>query len=172
MHFSGLDVLGPTAGSVARLLQDREVELWESKRIVASPRGGPAPVRSAGISLPCLLNRKPTTDGQLGYFRCAPVLPRCQHRFARRSAPRLALRRTCEYVPALASAADGPLRRRRAPPSHRMSTRQCGCPSTIRKHLSHAHGAFRRRAPCAATWDARSVAHSSETRAVPMGPGY
>ncbi|KAF8263236.1 AAA domain-containing protein [Lactarius quietus] len=37
VHFSGLDVLGPTAGAVARLLQDREVELWEGKRIVASP---------------------------------------------------------------------------------------------------------------------------------------
>ena len=73
--------------------------------------------------LPRLPDRKPTTDGQLGYFRCAPVLPRCQHRFARRSAPRLALRRTCEYVPALASAADGPLRRRRAPASHRMPAR-------------------------------------------------
>ena len=36
VHFSGLDVLGPTAGAVARLLQDREVELWEGKRIVAS----------------------------------------------------------------------------------------------------------------------------------------
>ncbi|KAH8982346.1 AAA domain-containing protein [Lactarius hatsudake] len=37
VHFSGFDVLGPTAGAIARLLQDREVELWEGKRIVASP---------------------------------------------------------------------------------------------------------------------------------------
>ncbi|KAI0296956.1 AAA domain-containing protein [Multifurca ochricompacta] len=36
VHFSGLDVLGPTAGAIARLLQDREIELWEGKRIVAS----------------------------------------------------------------------------------------------------------------------------------------
>ena len=36
VHFSGLDVLGTTAGAIARLLQDREVELWEGKRIVAS----------------------------------------------------------------------------------------------------------------------------------------
>ncbi|KAI0265323.1 AAA domain-containing protein [Gloeopeniophorella convolvens] len=36
VHFSGLDVLGATAGSIARLLQDREVELWEGKRIVAA----------------------------------------------------------------------------------------------------------------------------------------
>ncbi|KAH8984497.1 AAA domain-containing protein [Lactarius hatsudake] len=37
VHFSGFDVLGPTAGAIARLLQDREVELWEGMRIVASP---------------------------------------------------------------------------------------------------------------------------------------
>ncbi|KAH9007354.1 AAA domain-containing protein, partial [Lactarius deliciosus] len=36
VHFSGFDVLGPTAGAIAWLLQDREVELWEGKRIVAS----------------------------------------------------------------------------------------------------------------------------------------
>ncbi|KAH9046612.1 AAA domain-containing protein [Lactarius hengduanensis] len=36
VHLSGFDVLGPTAGAIARLLQDREVELWEGKRIVAS----------------------------------------------------------------------------------------------------------------------------------------
>ncbi|KAF8508458.1 AAA domain-containing protein [Hysterangium stoloniferum] len=36
VHLSSLDVIGPTAGSIARLLQDREIELWEGKRIVAS----------------------------------------------------------------------------------------------------------------------------------------
>jgi hypothetical protein len=51
VHFSGLDVLGPTAGAVARLLQDREVELWEGKRIVAS-LGNNRLVRS-DISLSC-----------------------------------------------------------------------------------------------------------------------
>ncbi|KAJ6597514.1 AAA domain-containing protein [Mycena vulgaris] len=35
VHLSGLDVIGPTAGSLARLIQDREVELWGGKRIVA-----------------------------------------------------------------------------------------------------------------------------------------
>jgi hypothetical protein len=45
VHFSGFDILGPTAGAVARLLQDREVELWEGWRIVTS-RG-----RWAGASL-------------------------------------------------------------------------------------------------------------------------
>ncbi|OBZ76548.1 von Willebrand factor A domain-containing protein 8 [Grifola frondosa] len=34
VHLSGLDVIGSTAGSIARLMQDREVELWETKRIV------------------------------------------------------------------------------------------------------------------------------------------
>lgn len=36
VHLSSLDVIGSTAGSIARLLQDREIELWEGKRIVAS----------------------------------------------------------------------------------------------------------------------------------------
>lgn len=35
LHLSGLDVIGSTAGSLARLVQDREIELWENKRIVA-----------------------------------------------------------------------------------------------------------------------------------------
>jgi von Willebrand factor A domain-containing protein 8 len=35
VHLAGLDVVGSTAGSLARLVQDREVELWMSKRIVA-----------------------------------------------------------------------------------------------------------------------------------------
>jgi von Willebrand factor A domain-containing protein 8 len=39
VHLSNLDVIGPTAGSIARLLEDREIELWEGKRIVASTTG-------------------------------------------------------------------------------------------------------------------------------------
>ncbi|KAJ7230837.1 AAA domain-containing protein [Mycena haematopus] len=35
VHLSGLDVIGPTAGALARLVQDREAELWAGKRIVA-----------------------------------------------------------------------------------------------------------------------------------------
>ncbi|RDB28140.1 von Willebrand factor A domain-containing protein 8 [Hypsizygus marmoreus] len=35
LHLSGLDVIGSTAGSLARFIQDREIELWENKRIVA-----------------------------------------------------------------------------------------------------------------------------------------
>ncbi|PPR05936.1 hypothetical protein CVT24_006658 [Panaeolus cyanescens] len=34
VHLSGLDVIGSTAGSLSRLVQDREIELWEGKRIV------------------------------------------------------------------------------------------------------------------------------------------
>lgn len=34
VHLAGLDVLGATAGSLSRLVQDREIELWEGKRIV------------------------------------------------------------------------------------------------------------------------------------------
>ncbi|CCM05477.1 uncharacterized protein FIBRA_07698 [Fibroporia radiculosa] len=34
VHMSGIDVIGSTAGSLARLMQDREVELWEGQRLV------------------------------------------------------------------------------------------------------------------------------------------
>lgn len=35
VHLSGTDTIGATAGSLSRLTQDREIELWEGKRIVA-----------------------------------------------------------------------------------------------------------------------------------------
>jgi len=34
VHLAGLDVIGSTAGSLSRIFQDREIELWEGKRIV------------------------------------------------------------------------------------------------------------------------------------------
>lgn len=34
VHLSGLDVIGSTAGSLSRVVQDREIELWEGKRVV------------------------------------------------------------------------------------------------------------------------------------------
>ncbi|TFK52963.1 hypothetical protein OE88DRAFT_1733940 [Heliocybe sulcata] len=34
VHLSGMDVIGSTAGSLARFVQDREIELWEGRRIV------------------------------------------------------------------------------------------------------------------------------------------
>ena len=40
VHLSGFDVVGPTAGSLARLLQDREAELWETSRIVSEIDSG------------------------------------------------------------------------------------------------------------------------------------
>ncbi|KAH9010140.1 AAA domain-containing protein [Lactarius hengduanensis] len=47
----GFDVLGPTAGTIARLLQDREVELWEGKRIVASLGDDMGPMNSPDITI-------------------------------------------------------------------------------------------------------------------------
>ena len=35
VHLSGFDVVGATAGSLSRLFQDREIELWEAKRVVS-----------------------------------------------------------------------------------------------------------------------------------------
>ena len=35
LHLAGIDVIGSTAGSLSRLVQDRELELWEGKRIVS-----------------------------------------------------------------------------------------------------------------------------------------
>ena len=40
VHLSSLDVIGSTAGSLARFVQDREIELWEGKRIVADASPG------------------------------------------------------------------------------------------------------------------------------------
>jgi hypothetical protein len=36
LHLAGLNVIGATAGSLARLVQDRETELWEGKQIVSN----------------------------------------------------------------------------------------------------------------------------------------
>lgn len=36
VHLAGLDVIGATAGSITRLIADREIELWEGKRIVGA----------------------------------------------------------------------------------------------------------------------------------------
>ena len=40
VHLEGIDVIGSTAGSLARLVQDREVELWEGKRLVGECETG------------------------------------------------------------------------------------------------------------------------------------
>ncbi|KAG2007118.1 MDN1 midasin family protein [Coprinopsis cinerea AmutBmut pab1-1] len=48
-HLSGLDVIGSTAGSLSRLIQDRETELWEGKRIVG--QASPEELESGELSL-------------------------------------------------------------------------------------------------------------------------
>ncbi|KAI9056427.1 hypothetical protein FKP32DRAFT_1599153 [Trametes sanguinea] len=52
VHLSGLDVIGSTAGSLARLVQDREVELWEKKRIVRRLLNGEEPSEDLSVAHP------------------------------------------------------------------------------------------------------------------------
>lgn len=53
VHLAGVDVLGPTLGSLARLMQDREVELWAGLRATLS-RSGLDSAKSAFASIdPC-----------------------------------------------------------------------------------------------------------------------
>jgi len=61
LHLSGLDVIGSTAGSLSRMVQDREIELWEGKRIVggASPEEVRQPfyvIRSGAQNFMCRSN--------------------------------------------------------------------------------------------------------------------
>jgi von Willebrand factor A domain-containing protein 8 len=49
VHLSGLDVIGSTAGSLSRLIQDGETELWEGKRIVG--QATPDEVASGELSV-------------------------------------------------------------------------------------------------------------------------
>ncbi len=51
IHLAGVDVLGPTLGSLSRLLQDRELELWNGARMTegdASVQTAPA-VKAADL---------------------------------------------------------------------------------------------------------------------------
>ncbi|CBQ70003.1 conserved hypothetical protein [Sporisorium reilianum SRZ2] len=41
IHLAGVDVLGPTLGSLARLLQDRELELWNGARMTEAQSSAP-----------------------------------------------------------------------------------------------------------------------------------
>ncbi|KAI0703059.1 AAA domain-containing protein [Cytidiella melzeri] len=50
VHLSGIDVIGPTAGSLARLMQDREAELWEGKRLVQ--QADPEEISTGQLSVP------------------------------------------------------------------------------------------------------------------------
>ncbi|KAF9485607.1 hypothetical protein BDN70DRAFT_847463 [Pholiota conissans] len=49
LHLAGLDVIGSTAGSLSRIFQDREVELWEHKRVVAE--ASPEELNSGELSV-------------------------------------------------------------------------------------------------------------------------
>ncbi|TDL27843.1 hypothetical protein BD410DRAFT_781753 [Rickenella mellea] len=49
LHLAGMDVIGPTGGSLSRLMQDRETELWEGKRIVAE--ASDSEISSEGLSV-------------------------------------------------------------------------------------------------------------------------
>ncbi|KAI5120535.1 hypothetical protein M0805_004543 [Coniferiporia weirii] len=48
VHLSGIDVIGATAGSLSRLTQDRETELWEGQRMVAG--NGESEASTHGLS--------------------------------------------------------------------------------------------------------------------------
>ncbi|KAH7919391.1 hypothetical protein BV22DRAFT_1199497 [Leucogyrophana mollusca] len=50
VHLDGFDVTGATGGSLARFMQDREIELWESKRIVAEASDGEASTGQLSIA--------------------------------------------------------------------------------------------------------------------------
>ncbi|CDO72121.1 hypothetical protein BN946_scf184962.g64 [Trametes cinnabarina] len=54
VHLSGMDVIGSTAGSLARLMQDREIELWEKKRIVRRLLEGEDPSEDLSVAHPSL----------------------------------------------------------------------------------------------------------------------
>ena len=54
VHLSGIDVIGQTAGSLSRLMQDREMELWEGKRLVAQAEAEEVGIRFIDL-LPLLL---------------------------------------------------------------------------------------------------------------------
>ncbi|KAI0036975.1 AAA domain-containing protein [Vararia minispora EC-137] len=88
VHLDGLDVLGLTAGALARLTQDREVELWEAQRVVAAMDADEVgPHASDGLStvhpsfrlLATASGAQPLrdwlTDEHANMFFCVPALP-------------------------------------------------------------------------------------------------
>ncbi|KAI0315297.1 AAA domain-containing protein [Amylostereum chailletii] len=88
VHLSGLDVLGLTAGSLARLTQDRELELWEGNRIVASMSEDEvfdglstthASFRMISTSSKSAPLRDWLTDEHANMFFTVPALPMAPH---------------------------------------------------------------------------------------------
>ncbi|KAH7915875.1 AAA domain-containing protein [Hygrophoropsis aurantiaca] len=54
VHLDGLDVSGATGGSLARFMQDREIELWEGKRIVGTATEQETTVGELSVAHPSL----------------------------------------------------------------------------------------------------------------------
>ncbi len=95
LHLSGLDVVGATAGSISRLLHDREIELWVGRRIVIdASRNEVGSTQTTSMSN-CI---DACQDFVRRAFRGSPFLP--YHQYSKQVSPieGLARRRTCEYV--------------------------------------------------------------------------
>lgn len=88
MHLAGVDVIGATAGSLARLVQDREIELWESKRIVAEANKDE--VRILNSISPHIPIAHLLAVGQWRAQYCSPLFPNNQYRIKVTSSERLA----------------------------------------------------------------------------------
>ena len=105
VHLSGVDVLGPTAGSLARLLQDREMELWEGKRIVAQI--DPEEVCGDRMRARHELSRFSVAFLRRN-FNASSVLSCLGHRVQVSASQGLAIRRTRQYVLPRLDATNGP----------------------------------------------------------------
>jgi hypothetical protein len=92
LHLSGIDVLGPTAGSLSRLMQDREVELWGSSRIVSElPPDAVRYLQLRGI----LLNNTLYLSELRRPLYNPSIFPRSQHHFKISISEGLARGRAC-----------------------------------------------------------------------------
>lgn len=95
LHLSGLDVVGANAGSISRLLHDREIELWVGRRIVIdASHDEVGSTQTTSISY-CI---DTCQDFVRRAFCSSPFLPYHQHSKQVSPIERLARRRTCEYV--------------------------------------------------------------------------
>ena len=71
IHLAGVDVLGPTLGSLSRLLQDRELELWNGARMTETDSlTEPDPKDAAAKNLADLL-----TGSNIGAGEIVPIQP-------------------------------------------------------------------------------------------------
>ena len=164
VHLAGLDVIGSTAGSLARLTQDREVELWEQKRIVRR-------VVDDEVSLHlswCMVAPDIIFAGTLARpIRRTPRVPRDQHRVQVAPAQRLALRRAREHVLPRRGAADVARRRGAPPPADGLPRPRRRRAPPLRRSLPDEHDG-RRGAEEQEARHARAHAHRPARRAVPL----